>query len=706
MRKLLLFVILISSTYAGELVPVQEEQSMWIALFALATTGIVSLFFSSEQLKRMNIKHKEMMQLKADIDEKNHLILETMSQNIEVSTKGIRRYKEVLKQNDFKTMSEDFFQEEMDRFEESETLLLDATHELIDFLQIKSGNLEIVEESYKLSNMLNETYGFISNHLLKSKTELVYDIDPDVGTKLHGDSKRIEQVLRIFLTDMLTVNSIVSLKVSCVGGNANRIRFELHNKDKKMLDEEINALFSSYSFSESYKSKEKLDLYVASELVKKMDGSLNVQSNEVNGTTYSIELPHNPIKISPLKSQKSVNKRLLILEEDEQISQAVSKIFQQHDLVIDSYDSQRLVSQIPNFYNYDMVIINTRSLFFTIVEKLEKVQKEKALVVVETYNSYDRKYVDESNKLIDESIQKPLQNEQVYALLEKVFDLKNDEENVKMQRNTYTALTKVEGIIKESFSKFSHIQVLIVEDNIMNQKILKSVLRDSGMNIVMANNGQEALDEIDSNRDLDLVLMDTNMPVMDGYEATKIIRKKYDRKELPIVAISAIGFNNDLAKMESAGANSFLHKPFQLGELYSAFSMYATQSQNKIKNINHKLSKYEGNVDILNVEKGIRYSNSAIFYKELLQEVLVNLKEINDLVSEWILKRDDMKTKEFISHTLRLAETIGATSFIKILKEMNQLFVYKVEYRLSEYLPLYQKEWNKLSKEIEEYLKI
>ena len=240
----------------------------------------------------------------------------------------------------------------------------------------------------------------------------------------------------------------------------------------------------------------------------------------------------------------------------------------------------------------------------------------------------------------------------------------------------------------------------------MNQKILRSVLRDSGMKIVMANNGQEALEEVDRNRDLDLVLMDTNMPVMDGYEATQIIRKKYDKKQLPIVAISAIGFNNDISKMETAGANTFLHKPFQLGELYSAFSMYATQSQSKIKNISHKLSKYEGNVDILNIEKGIRYSNSAIFYKELLQEVLVNLKELNDLVAQWILKRDDIKTKEFISHTLRLAETIGATSFIKILKEMDQLFILKQENRLSEYLPFYQKEWKKLRKEIEKYLKI
>ena len=712
MHKIVLGMLFVSYTYAaGEIgsVTAYEDQSMWTALYALAIIGMSSLFLSSYRLKHATRKHKEALRLKDEMNVKHRAILETMSHNIEVSAKGIRRYKEVIKQNDFKSISEDIFKKEMYRFEENETLLLDTTHELIDFLQIQSDSLEIIEEPYKLNNTLNDIYGFISDYIKEYKTELIYDISPDVATELHGDSKRIAQVLRTFLIDMISgaENTLVILKVSSTENEKGQLIFQMHNRDKMMLDEEIKALFSSYAISENYKSKEKLDLYVAYELVKQMGGTLDVKSSQTDGTTYRIELPYKPIKTSLLKSQKSKDKRLLILEDDAQRSQLLLNIMQQHDMKIDCADSQSLVSHMPNFYNYDMVIVNTKLLFLTIVEKLDKVKKEKPLIVIETYNSYEKKFTNKRYQLIDASIQKPLQSEQIYTLLENSFEknsAKNDH-SVEAEKESSPVLKNREGVTVDSFSKFSHMHILIVEDNSMNQKILRGVLRNSGIAITMVNNGQEALDEIQKNSDLDLIFMDTNMPVMDGYEATKKIRETFDKRQLPIVAISAIGFKNDIVKMKKAGANTFLHKPFQLGELFSAFSMFEAQSKGKIKNIDHKLTKYKANVEILDIDKGIKQANSAVFYKELLEEVLANLTELDSSVVKWINKRKDVKTYEFISHALKLSETIGATAFVKILKEMNLLFIHKEEKRLQEYLPLYTKEWNRLKSEIETYLK-
>jgi len=815
-RGIASLLLLMSSTCTVQALEVTSStggETTWAAMFGFASVGILSLAFSSYRFKRAAVKHQEMLQLKEDMDVKHQVILESMTQNIEVSAKGIRRYKEVLQGNDIKMISEDVFKEEMHRFEENETLLLDTTHELIDFLKIKSGNLEIVEESYKLENMLNEMYSLISSHVIENKTELLYDILPDVATSLQGDCKRIEQVLRTFLIDIFrdSPNSLVILKVSIGNESKNRIRFEFHNDDKKMLDEEIEAFLSSYTINEDFKTKEKLDLYVAYELVKKMNGSLDVKSDDTDGTTYTIELPYNPIKNNPLKSEKSVDKRLLILEDDAHRAQVLSKIFQQHDLDIDCADSQSLVSYMPDFTSYDMVIVNTKMLFLTIVEKLEKAKKEKPLLVVESYNSFEKRYADKSGGLVDASIQKPLQNEQVYMLLEKIFDTNSDEDIQEAKSDTFTALAKVERINTESFAKFAHTHVLIVEDNMMNQKILRGVLRSSGMNITMVNNGKEAVEQLEENKNFDLVLMDTNMPVMDGYDATKIIRKKYDKKQLPIIAISAVGFEDDISKMQTAGANTYLHKPFQLGELYSAFSMFGIKSQLKIEKENKEIlnrdkgtqyansdvinkellqevlvnlneidefdlvlmdtnmslmeryeenekelpmtsistvgfsddiskmqnvgansylderysdlslfgtksklkvtketkqkSKYITNKEVLNIEKGIHHANSEVIYKELLQEVLVSLNEIDASVAKWIRKRNDKKTKEFIPHALKLAETIGASSYEKILKEIQQLFVDKKENRLEEYLPLYKNEWKILSQEIEGYRK-
>lgn len=708
MRKLLLYISFFSFSYANTLpysVSIQEEQTFWIALFGLALIGVFALFLSSDQMKQINKKHDNMVKVQSQIQQKQQAILELMSEKIEVSTKGIILHKEVLMQHSFEKMTEAFFQEEMERFEESESLLLDATHELVDFLQIKSGNLEIKEESYTLSNMLNEMYGFVSQRLKKSKTELVYDIDPNVATGLKGDSKRIEQVLHTLLIDMFNdvKNGVVSLKVSLVGKEKNKLCFELHNKDKKITQEEIKSLFSTYSLKEEYKTKEKRDLYIAYELVKHMGGSLTVQSSKEEGTDYKIQLPYKPQKGSLSLCEKSKSKRLLVLEKEQEVGDAIANLLKQHGANVEVYSSQRLELQMPNFYNYDMVLVDTTLFSRIVLDKLEKVRRDKRCQIIQLQNIYDKsRLLDVDKKLIDDTLQKPLQNEQVFNVLENMFDTQKKH---KPKNVILPSLEETAGVTKESFSDFSHVYVLIAEDNQINQKILKGVLSDSGMKVIIANNGQEALNEVKKNKELDLIFMDTNMPTMDGYEATKKIREIYDKKKLPIVAISSAGLQNDLDKMASMGANAYLHKPFKTGELYSAFAMYATQKQSKIKNVSCKLSKYEGNKQILDIQKGIHSSHTAIFYKETLREVLANLKDSDVLVEKLIMQREDHKIKALISDTLRLAENIGARSFIKILTETNQLFVYKQEFRLQEYIPLYKKEWDRLKKEIEEYLK-
>jgi len=702
MRKFLLFIGFFSFSYANTLpygASVQDEQTFWIALFGLALIGIFALFLSSDQIRQINKKHDKMLKVQSEIQQKQQMILEFMSEKIETSTKGIVLHKQVLMQNSFENMTAEFFHEEMERFEESEALLLDATHELIDFLQIKSGNLEIQEETYKLSNMLNETYGFISDAFKKSKTELVYDVDPNVATELKGDSKRIEQVLRTLLTDIFTdvQNSVVSLKVSLVEQDNKKLSFELHNKDKKITQEEIKSLFSSYAL------KEKLDLYIAYELVNQMGGSLSVQSSKDDGTSYKIELPYQPQKASLLLSKKSKGKKVLVVEKEQKVGHIIANILREHKVDVEVYNPQRLKSHMPNFYHYDMVLINTTLFSYTLLDKLKKVRSEKEFQVIELQNIYDKSdFLDADKKAIDTTLQKPLQNEQIFNVLEKLFDI---EKNNRSKNLKFISLKETAGVTHNSFTIFSHVYVLIVEDNLINQKILKKVLGDSGMKIIMANNGQEALDEVKKNKELDLVFMDTNMPTMDGYEATKKIREIYDEKQLPIVAISGVGFQNDLAKMASVGANAYLHKPFQIGELYSAFAMYATEEKSKIKNVNCKLSKYKGNKQILDIQKGISSSHTAIFYKEILHEVLVTLKDSDILMDKWSIQREDDKTKVFISDTIRLAEIIGATSFLKTLTEINQLFVFKEGHRLKEYMSLYKKEWDILKKEIEEYLK-
>ena len=302
--------------------------------------------------------------------------------------------------------------------------------------------------------------------------------------------------------------------------------------------------------------------------------------------------------------------------------------------------------------------------------------------------------------------QKPHRENRIEASTKKIAQPISASMYGKPEKNaTLKALKETKGVNRESLSLFSHATVLIAEDNPMNRKILRGILEPSGMTVICVDNGQEAVNIISKNSEVDLVLMDTDMPVMNGYEATLKIRKMYTAKSLPIIAIAGSGFIDEMEKISEVGVNSYLHKPFKLGELYTAFATYAKEEQLKVKNVANKLKRYEGNAKVLDVKLGIKRSMTAIFYKETLREAQVTLRNYEKEVEYCVVQREDAKLKSILPEIIRLSEVIGAHNYVKILKEIDHLFSFKEEYRLSEYFPYYLKAWKELDEEITEYLK-
>ena len=128
-------------------------------------------------------------------------------------------------------------------------------------------------------------------------------------------------------------------------------------------------------------------------------------------------------------------------------------------------------------------------------------------------------------------------------------------------------------------------------------------------------------------------------------------------------------------------------------------------SQHKIMDISAKLSKYVGDREVLDIQKGITKSLTAIFYKELLREVLDHLKDSENFVEKSITQGEYKKLEVFIERAIRHSEEIAAYKFLKLLKEIHQRYVYKEQHRLDEYISLYNNTCHELRKEIETYLK-
>ena len=689
---------------------IQEEPSLWISLFALAIVSMISLYLSSEQLKELDKKHTIILDKEKEIEKKQQFILEFMSGKIETSTKGIIQHRENFEKNLFEDKSPTFLKQEIEKFQESEALLLDATHELIDFLKIKSGTLKIKEESYKVSNVLNETFSRVYENFKATKTELIYDVSPELSPILLGDSKRIEQILFTLLDDAVvgTYNSAITLKLLLKLDKKNRLVIEIHNKNKVMLEEEIAALLENYTLKEEYKSQDKLYMYISYQLIIQMQGNFTISSTKGSGTIYRVELPYNPSldiqnDTSAVKVYK--DKRILLGLDNTYLSEIIRDRLSVQGMMIEIFDKD----SIPTMSDYDVCIFDSELLDYKLLTKLEILAESDASSVFVLKNIYD----DTLNKNEIQPykvLSKPLQNNQILGMLKDVLPKKKEPISLTMETDVEKnisaekiLLKDTKGITRESFKQFSHLHILIVEDNSMNQKILKGVFSHSGMTISIANNGFEALEVVKNNSEFDLIFMDTNMPVMDGYEATKEIRKFRNMKMLPIVAIDSIGFADNTHDV--SGINAFLHKPFKIGQLYTALMTYTSQGQSTVKNVGHKLTKYKPNKKVLDIQKGISHANTAIFYKEVLGEIFVTLNNSDEALEAYIIKVEYKGLKSFVLDTIRLSEIIGAVGLRRVLIEIMQTFDYKQENKLQDYIPLYKKELKLLKSEINEYLK-
>lgn len=249
-------------------------------------------------------------------------------------------------------------------------------------------------------------------------------------------------------------------------------------------------------------------------------------------------------------------------------------------------------------------------------------------------------------------------------------------------------------ITKDSFKEFAGIKILVAEDNIINQKVISALLADSGILISMANDGQEALDILHEENDFLVILMDANMPVMDGYEASQKIISNDNLKHIPIVALSGDVADYDIKKMHEAGMKEHLAKPLRLDALYNI--LYAhVQNQKEI----------EKEQNILNTEIGLNIcGGDKEFYKEILNEFLEDYTDSPDTISYFLSQKRYQEADAHLLDIVGIAANIGALEFNKTAKELKSILKEdSQELHAESILQEYYKDFETLSATIVKY---
>ena len=567
----------------------------------------------------------------------------------------------------------------------------------ISFLKKNSHKTEINTEIFRVQNLLNELYGLIEPMIQKKNIEFLYDIDESIPIELVGDTLLLEQMLYHLLAFLLenTQNGILIMKLE---KNTNHIMYEVLSQHHNLSIEN--------------------DHVTACKLfIEKMHGHLSVTRNKQH-TIHKITLPflhHDLYQESYYQLPSHITeKKILLIEDNKETSTIISKIFTQFKLhiTIENFDT---LPSLQDFHTFDMLIVDYKRITPILMRHLQEVKDTFGLKIVSLENlfGWQRGRRHNHHTLINKYLYKPLSRGMVSGLLYEMFVLRTDENIVINEDTVHKDLQRTGEIVfieetpnikRESFKDFGYKHILVVEDNIINQKIMQSVLDKSHIRVTLANNGQEALDYINSDSSIDIVLMDINMPTMDGYQATKHIRKNASLDDLPIVIVSGLGFRNEIEEMYLVGADAHLTKPFKIGQLYTVFNLYL----NKIPSSTHTLPTpidYDEQKDILDIQKGISKMHNILAHKDILCEALVSLKHSHHIIKERIIREEYDELQEYCTNLLQDTRSIEAHNISKTLNEILILIKNHEEELLPPYITHYHDEWIKLKRNIELYLK-
>jgi CheY-like chemotaxis protein len=250
-------------------------------------------------------------------------------------------------------------------------------------------------------------------------------------------------------------------------------------------------------------------------------------------------------------------------------------------------------------------------------------------------------------------------------------------------------------ITKQNFSEFAGERILVAEDNPINQKVIVGLLAGSGIDVVLANDGQEALDILEKETNFLMILMDAHMPRVDGFEATRIIRANPQYDHILVVALSGDVGSDDIQKMKNAGMAEQLEKPLRMESLYKIFYAYSTKETQPETAVTNILDAAEG-VEICGGDEK--------FYREILAEFVSDYGDSADRLGDFLRAHDMQAADALLLDIVGVAANIGAHSLGDIASHLKLALSDTHEQSYFSLYDRYKVQLERLTQEIRAYL--
>ena len=459
--------------------------------------------------------------------------------------------------------------------------LLNIINDILDFSKIEAGKLLIDKTTLRLDELVEETLDILLVKAFEKNLEMICHIDPSLPSQVKGDAVRIRQIMVNLLGNAIkfTEEGEIVVSVTKAGEVYTKSDKQYINIDISIKDtgigipkEKLKKIFESFTQADSSTTRQYggtgLGLTISKSLAELMDGSLTVDSEFSKGSTFIIHLPFEIVNEQPQISpaHKPPLSKVLVIDDNATNRWLMQEIFRYFEIECDvAADASEALNKLESMQKsgeaLDIIITDHHMPGMNGIEltrEIKKRFKDSQHPCILMLSSLEKNlYQHEAEKIgIRKILTKPVKMYELYGVLCSMFMTGKIEEKEIVKIPTIERLTEAAT-------------VMVVEDDAINMMLITEVLRKMGFEIIKANNGKQALEILPNHEPL-LIFMDVNMPEMDGYATTRLIRQLPEPHcSLPIIALTADAMQGDKERCIEAGMNDYITKPFKLEEIQS-----------------------------------------------------------------------------------------------------------------------------------------
>jgi len=556
--------------------------------------------------------------------------------------------------------------------------LLGIINDILDFSKIEAGKIDMESIDFDLAETLDNFSNVVVVKAEEKGLELLINMDPEVPMGLKGDPLRLNQILINLTNNAVKFTSYgeVSIAIDVVNKDEENVCLHFAIKDSGigMTDEQMKKLFQAFSQADDSTSRKfggtGLGLTISKKLVELMGGEIGVESISGEGSTFfftanfgiGVVPQHREPRTLP-DDLKDI--RVLIVDDNETSRTILARYLESFGFVTGEVASgEDALEELEQAdMPYKLVLMDWKMPGMNGLETTQLIHanesiKEIPKVLMVTAYGRDELKEEAEDIGIDAFLVKPVNPS---TLLNAILEAFNHEVVHRKSINKIYVADHLRGA-----------KILVVEDNEINQQVAEELLRQEGIEVVIADNGKVAVSTLNANPDAyDAILMDIQMPIMDGYTATETIRKDERFEELPIIAMTANAMEKDRILAKNAGMNDHIAKPIDVKQMFEILAKWvhvpeARRPTSAHPHDNNDVEPMVPMLDGIDMEKGLRHlAGNTKLYLKILNKFKNNQVDAVSRIQAAI-DDNDYETAEREVHTLKgLAGNIGATNLQK-----------------------------------------